>query len=189
MSFSLKELQSTHDTVIQWHSYELRPEGSPPIPPSYLAKIEAARPRFSQMMQDEHGIEIEPGPFGISSRSALVATKWAEAQSDAAGQQFHDGIFNAYWVDGQNIADIAVLRACADKAGLDGAALESTLTNPAQRAHFEAQVSADVEQAHAFNLSGVPALIFADRYLVPGAVPADTLRQIVDQILSEQAAG
>lgn len=139
-------------------------------------------------MQQEHGVTVEPGPFGISSRSALIATKWAEAQSENAGQQFHDLVFNAYWVGAQNIEAVAVLRACAEQAGLDGAALEAMLGNPAQRAHFEAQVRRDVQQAREFNLSGVPALIFEDRYLVPGAVPADTLRKIVDQIQTGQVA-
>jgi predicted DsbA family dithiol-disulfide isomerase len=152
-----------------------------------MAKIDASRPRFNQMMQDEHGIAIDAGPFGISSRNALVAAKWAEAQSQDAGHAFHDIVFRAYWMDSQNIEDVAVLRACAEQAGLEGAALEAVLTDPAQRAPFEAQVSADVQQAHSFNLSGVPALIFEQRYLVPGAVPADTLRQIVDQIKGELA--
>lgn len=173
---------------LHWHSYELRPEGSPPISPAYLAKIEASLPRIHQMMRDEHGIEITPGPFGISSRSALAASKWAEAQSEVLGRQFHDRVFRAYWMQGQNIGEMAVLRTCADATGLDGAALEHMLATPELRAPFEAEVSADVEQAHAFNLNGVPALIFDDRYLVPGAVPASTLRQIVDQITGEGAA-
>lgn len=173
---------------IHWHSYELRPEGSPPISPAYLAKIEASRPRFSQMMRDEHGIEVSPGPFGISSRSALAASKWAEAQNEAAGKLFHERVFRAYWIAGQDISEVAVLRTCASEAGLDGAALEHMLTTPELRAPFEAEVSADVQQAQDFNLSGVPALIFDDRYLVPGAVPADTLRQIVDQIAGEGAS-
>jgi predicted DsbA family dithiol-disulfide isomerase len=188
VSFSLKDLQTTHDVDIHWHAYELRPEGSPPMPAAYLAKIDQARPKFNQMMREQHGIDVQPGPFGIVSRLALVATQWAEAQSPQAGAQFHDTVFRAYWMDGEDISDLAVLRRCAEAAGLDGAALDDALTNPARRASFEAQVTEDVEQATAYQLSGVPALIFEDRYLVPGAVPVETLRRIVEQIRSEQAS-
>jgi predicted DsbA family dithiol-disulfide isomerase len=188
VSFSLKDLQTTHDVIVRWHAYELRPAGSPPIPPAYMAKIDQARPRFNQMMRDEHGLDVQPGPFGIVSHEALVATKWAEAQDEAAGARFHEAVFTAYWLESEDISTLPALRRCAEIAGLSADALEAALTNPAQRAPLEAKVRADIEQASAYQLSGVPALIFEERFLVPGAVPAATLRQIVDQIAEESGS-
>ncbi len=47
---------------------------------------------------------------------------------------------------------------------------------------YEAQVEDDIEQAYQYGLTGVPALIFSGRYLVPGAQPYEVLRQVVEKL-------
>ena len=187
-SLSLKALQTTHPVTIRWHAYELRPEGAPPVPPAYRARIEQSRPQIDQMFREQYGVTLKHGPFEIVSRRAHVANAWACAQDEAAGERFHDFAFRAFWVDGADVSSLNVLRACATAAGLDADALEAMLASPELSAPFEADVNAGIEQAYAMNLSGVPAMIFQHRYLVPGAVPAGTLRQIVDQIQSGEVA-
>ena len=86
-SFSLKELEELHEVAIHWRSYELRPKGSPPISPEYLARIEASRPRLIQMMWEMYGVDLQPGPFGINSRPALIAAKFADAQGEKIGRR------------------------------------------------------------------------------------------------------
>ena len=43
-----------------------------------------------------------------NSRRATELGKWAEAQG--RGDAFHDAIFRAYFAEGLNISDVAVLR-------------------------------------------------------------------------------
>jgi predicted DsbA family dithiol-disulfide isomerase len=180
----LKALQETEqDVEVVWRSYELRPAGSPPISPDYLQHIETnARPRFNKMMLDEHGVVIQAGPFGIDSRLALIADKYAESQGNFA---FHDAATRAYWVDAQDISQVSVLRAVAESVGLDGEAFEKAITDPASRAVYDAEVARDVRQAREFGLQGVPAIVFNQKYLIPGAVPVDTLRQVLAQVRAE----
>jgi predicted DsbA family dithiol-disulfide isomerase len=45
---------------------------------------------------------------------------------------------------------------------------------------------ADVYQAYRYGLNGVPALVFANKYLVSGAQPYEALAQVVEQIRDEQ---
>ena len=45
-STSLEKLKQSHDVEVVWHSYELRPKGSPPMPEAYRARIEAAQPQL-----------------------------------------------------------------------------------------------------------------------------------------------
>ena len=47
---------------------------------------------------------------------------------------------------------------------------------------------ADVEQAHDYGLSGVPALVFANKYLVSGAQPYEVLTEVVEKIEAEDIA-
>jgi predicted DsbA family dithiol-disulfide isomerase len=44
-----------------------------------------------------------------------------------------------------------------------------------------------VRLAARYGLNGVPAIIFADKYLISGAQPPDALRQIADRVLEMQA--
>lgn len=180
-SISLEKLHQSHGVEVVWRSYELRPKGSPPMPESYRARIEASRPQMEAMAREKYGVELHSGPFGIDSRPALIGDKFAEAQGK--GADYHVAVFRAYWVEAKNIEDRAVLRDIAQSVGLDGAAFLAALEEPA----YEDAVIADIQQAQAYGLSGVPALIFAEKYLVSGAQPYDVLVNVVGQIEAREA--
>jgi predicted DsbA family dithiol-disulfide isomerase len=165
---------------VAWHSYELRPAGSPPIPPEYLARIKAAEPRLLRIAREQYNVELSRGPLGISSRPALVGAKYAEDQGK--GPQYHDAIFRAYWQRANNIGDEEVLAEIAQAIGLKRDAFLAALKDD----RYEAQVEADVEQAYSYGLTGVPALIFGDRYLVSGAQPYEVLQQVVEKVEAER---
>lgn len=176
----MEKLQASHDVEIQWHSYELRPRGAAPISPQYRAKIEAGRPALYDRARRDYGLEMNPGPFGIDSRPALVGVKYAESQGQ--GNSFHDAVLKAYWMEAQPIDDLDVLTGIAANTGLDAADFRAALTDPA----FVEAVDDDIAQAAAYGLQGVPALIFAEKYLVPGAVPYETLVQVVEEVKSKE---
>jgi predicted DsbA family dithiol-disulfide isomerase len=164
---------------VHWRSFELRPKGSPPLPPEYRARIEAGRPQLQAIARERYDREMNPGPFGVDSRPALIGAKYAESME--RGPLYHDAVMRAYWQQAQDIGDRTVLADLAEQVGLDRNQYLAALDDPA----FDAQVSADIDLARAYGLNGVPALVFADRYLVSGAQPAGELRRIVDQIASE----
>lgn len=165
--------------MVRWRSYELRPAGAPPISPEYRRQIEAKRPQMETMARERYGIEMNAGPFGIDSRPALVGAKYAEAQG--VGDAYHDAVFRAYWQDAQNIEDRDVLADLAGRLGLDRDGFLAALEDEA----LQAEVTADIQQAFAYGLSGVPALVFNNKYLVTGAQPYELLEQVVGQIQSE----
>jgi predicted DsbA family dithiol-disulfide isomerase len=177
----LAELERTHAVNLNWHSFELRPKNGPPIPPAYRARIEASRPQLYATAREQYGVEMNPGPFGIDSRPALIGVKYAEAEGK--GNAFHDAVLRAYWLEARNIEDRAVLAELAESVGLAGTLFAAALDDP----HYAAEVDEDIELARAYGLQGVPALIFEQKYLIPGAVPYDTLRQAVEQIQVENS--
>ena len=132
------------------------------------------------MAREHYGIEINDGPFGIDSRPALILAKYAEAQGK--GAPFHDEAFRAYWQEAKSIEDESVLKEIMTRVGLDGSHYETAIQNPD---HVSA-VDADIAQAHAYGLDGVPALIFNNKYLVSGAQPYHVLKQVVEKVLSEK---
>jgi predicted DsbA family dithiol-disulfide isomerase len=129
--------------------------------------------------REQYGLEMNVGPFGIDSRPTLIAEKYAETQGK--GDAFHKTVMQAYWQQARSIDDKDVLKEIAEQVGLSTENFDDVLASPT----FDAEVSADVELAHEYGLTGVPALIFADRYLVMGAQPYDTFKQVVEKVLEE----
>ena len=177
----LDSLRETHAVSIQWKAFELRPEGSPPIPPEYRARIEAGWPRVQQMARERFNVEmIRPGLKNPGdSFLAHVGGKFAEQQG--LGEAYHKAVFSAHWQTEQDIADPDTLVSIAGQVGLDESAFRQALTDPA----LAAEVRADEHWAMQNGLNGVPAFIFGNRYLVSGAQPVEVLRQVADRCIQE----
>lgn len=151
------------------------------MPPEYRARIEAGKPRLHAIAREQHGIQLNEGPFGMDSRPAHIAAKYAEMQGK--GAEYHAALMRAYWTGARDLENADELAEIADAVGVDRAGLLAALHD----AKLNAAVEADIRQAAAYGLSGVPALVFADKYLISGAQPLPVLQQAVEQVQAEQA--
>ncbi len=136
----------------------------------------AARPQFEAMAKAQYGIEINSGKFGINSRPALIGAKYAEQHGK--GDAYHAALFRAYWQEAQDISDKQVLGSIAQNIGLDETAFLAALDDSI----LESDVNQDILQAQVFQITGVPAMVFINKYLIPGAQPYDELVRVVDYI-------
>jgi len=177
---SLEKLQQEYELAIHWRSFELRPAGSPPITPHKLAQIDVMRPRFEQMAWEQYGVNVHSGPFGIDTRLALIADKYAESRGK--GEAFHQAVMCAYWQEARSIDRPDVLQTIAVSVGLNAEQFGTALRD----AQFDAEVSADVQLAQEYGLSGVPALVFANTYLISGAQPYDVLKRVMEKVQGEK---
>lgn len=130
--------------------------------------------------REQYGLEMNPGPLDTNSRPALVLEKYAETQGKGAA--FHIAAMRAYWQQGKDIGDTAVLREVAEEVGLNTKDFEQILASET----FNEQVDADEEMAQEYGLTAVPALIFANHYLVSGAQPYQMLKQVVERVIEEE---
>lgn len=146
------------------------------MPPEYLERIKAGRPRLEAIAWEHYGLEIKSGPFGISSRAALIGAKYAEAQG--VGEQYHPTVLRGYWQEGRDISDLGALVELATASGLEREAFLTALNEPV----YEQAVEQDILQAYQMGLSGVPALIFQKKYYVSGAQPYDVLVNVIEKI-------
>jgi predicted DsbA family dithiol-disulfide isomerase len=116
-------------------------------------------------------------PWGMrtktyNSRRAHELGKWAE--SLGKDEDFHMAVFQAYFADGRNIAEISVLKEIAGTIGLDGAKAEQIL---AER-KFKAAVDADWAYSRTCGITAVPTFM-ADGQKVVGAQPYQALENLV----------
>ena len=176
---SLEKLQQNYDVAMQWHAFMLRPPGTPPWPPQKLAMIERTRPALLQTAREQYGLEINQGPLQADSRPALVLSKYAEAQGK--GNEFHAIAMKAYWQEACDIEDHEQLKKLVEQADLSSEHFEDILAN----SEYNDAVNSDMRQAQIYGLNAVPALIFADQYLVSGAQPYDLLTKVVERVKAE----
>ncbi|MCL4252031.1 MAG: DsbA family protein [Anaerolineae bacterium] len=176
----MKELEQQYDLDIHWRSYELRPAGSPPIPPAYMAQIEQGRVIFKQRAQADYGVTINSGPFGFNSRPALILEKYAQAHGQ--GRAYHHWVERAYWLEARDISRLDVLAEALKAVGLETHDLDTIFADPV----YEQQVDQDIALAYQIGIQGVPAAIFAERYLVPGAQPVDVFKQVIERVLANR---
>lgn len=176
----MEALSQTHAVDVHWRSFELRPKNSPPIPPEYRARIEAGRPQLYQIARERYGLELNPGPFGVDSRPALIGAKVAESHGCAPA--YHAAIMAGYWQEARKIDDVETLASLAEQAGMERAEFLAGLADPL----FADQVDMDIAQAQMFGLNSVPAIVFAEKYLVSGAQPVEVLRRVAEQVMAEE---
>jgi len=179
---SLDDLAQTEDIEVIWKSFELRPKDGPQWPPdqeqAYKARVEAAWPQTRQTAQERFGVEMNHHRWGVNSRLALEGAKFAEARG--LGAAYHERMFRAHFVDDKDFGNLEVLADLAAEVALDRAEFIGAI----ETGDYAAAVDADVAQARAYGLTGVPATIIEEKYLLPGAQPLAFLQQVVDKIKS-----
>jgi predicted DsbA family dithiol-disulfide isomerase len=106
------------------------------------------------------------------------------ASTEDRGDAMHERLFKAYFVDGQNIADHAVLTTLAASAGLLAADANTVL----RTGQFAVDVRRDIDQAAQFGIHAVPFFVFNRKYAVSGAQDSTVFLQAMEQSLTEWMA-
>lgn len=116
-------------------------------------------------------------PFGdrektYNSRLAQELGLWAESKNK--GDVFHTAVFNAYFVDGKNIAKIPVLVDLAASVGLSAGEAAEVLATRA----FKSAVDADWSLSRERGITAVPTFVMKHDKLV-GAQPYEMLERLM----------
>lgn len=106
---------------------------------------------------------------------------WAGLEGAAPQKALKEGLFKAYFTDGQSPASYEVLVRAAAQAGLDAARAGEVLSSDAY--------ADDVREREQFYLHqgihSVPAVIINDRHLVSGGQPPEVFEQALRQIAAQ----
>lgn len=167
--------------AVKWVAFPLHPET--PEEGLHLEKlfagrnvnIQAVRTRLKQAAEAA-GLPLAERDMTYNSRRATEIGKWAEAAGK--GEAYHHAVFRAYFAEGQNIADIGVLKQICRSLGLDAESVEDILA----KGTYRRAVDEDWEYALRIGISAVPTFIMAGRAVV-GAQPYETLEKLVNQDL------
>lgn len=135
------------------------------------ADLEAMQARMAGLMAEE-GLPYGERTHTYNSRLAQELGKWADAEG--RGDAFHEAMFHAYFVTGQNISDIDALVQIAASVGLSADTARAVI---AER-RFQAAVDADWQRSREYGITGVPTFVANGRGVV-GAQPYEMLERLV----------
>jgi predicted DsbA family dithiol-disulfide isomerase len=178
--------------AIRWRPFRL----DPTIPPEGIARsdylttkfgsVEALDESHRQLTErgraegiDYHFDRITRSPNTVDAHRLVL---WAAA--DGAQEDMVERLFAAYFSEGLDIGDTAVLASLAEDVGLDGATVAARLAGDDGRA----TVIAEIENAYRIGVSGVPCFVIDHRLAVTGAHPSEVLVQAIEQALGERSS-
>ncbi len=175
-------LQEEFDLQFDVCAFNLRPD----VPAEGMPRDEASRGRVypsgylenMRQMARESGIEMKRPPLIPNTRKAHEATEFAREKGRLL--QFHRAVFRAYWEDERDIGDSAVLCEIAAGCGLPAGELRQALADE----RYAATVQAQMDWSREAGVSGVPTVIFEERFAVVGAQDYEVFRDVAQRVTS-----
>ena len=147
---------------LDWVGFELLPEGlayNPPAPDLNAPQKPRVPSRFELFLLAE-GLTVPKRSRSFSrSRQALEGVEFAKAAGKA--DAYLDAVYHAYWEEDRDIAERAVLKEIAAKAGLDVEAFARALE---ERTYRDRVVEYD-DPAHAAGVWNVPTWMFPEEWV------------------------
>ncbi len=165
--------------TVHWRPYELNPT----MPREGMARSEYCERKFGSLEYANQlygrviaAAEADGLALNIERMTRTPNTRAAHRLIEFAGEHrcqdaIVDALFEAYFVNGQDVGDHQVLLAIAMQAGLDRDAVTLILAAPAGDVAIEAAERA----AHELGVNGVPAFLYNGHLLFSGAQSAETI--------------
>jgi predicted DsbA family dithiol-disulfide isomerase len=180
------EAAADHPFVVQWHPFQLNPD----MPPEgvdkrrYLeekfggaARVDAVHDRLREVARAA-GLPLNPDvPKRIpNTLNAHRLIHWAGIE----GRQTPvvSALFRAYWAEGRDIGNTAVLADIGAAAGMDRDSLVRLLESEADTD----DILARDQDARSKGVSAVPTFLIAQQYVVSGAQPTDLWAQVIGDL-------
>lgn len=114
-----------------------------------------------------------------SSRRALEASEYAREQGKH--EEFHHNVFRKFYGQGMDLHDWAVLIAAAEEAGLDAEEMKKRT----EAGYYKETVDNSTTQAQILGITGVPAYILGNRYVIIGAQPYSVFQETMARLEEE----
>ncbi|WP_233195379.1 DsbA family protein [Cryobacterium sp. M91] len=178
---------------VEYHSFELSPDT--PVdyagtPVQYLSEKKGMPlAEVEQMLERVTGIAESVGlhyDYDSVHQTNTVISHELLHYAKAHGRQLEmkERLLKAYFIDGRHVGRIEDLADLAAEIGLDRADVVRSLT-----AHEHlAAVKADVAQAGAYGIQGVPFFVIDGRYGISGAQDPTAFTQALDQARADRSA-
>lgn len=173
---------------IVWKPFEIHPEvpaeGMPVSALGYPPQRWEAMMESLRLAAAEEGLEMGNRPKVSNTHRALVASAYAQAEEPERFEAFHHALFHAYFAEGRDIGDAAVIRDVAEASGLDVSRMDAAL----DAGEYDPVLQETSQEARTYGITGTPTFVFGERYGLVGAQPTEELRRVLERVLEETRA-
>lgn len=202
---ALSELEGEIEAQVRWHAFELNPD----MPPSGEEQEAHLRRKYGRSAEEgaavrgqmrsiaeSAGVSLAyegakdesgeaPPAMMWNTRDAHKLLTWALEEAGPAVQtQLKLALFAAHFNQRRNISDHEVLLDIVASVGLHREAAKAALADE----ELTARVAAEERMAWDMNISGVPAMVIAGKFMVPGAQSPETYVNVLRRVAAKIAA-
>lgn len=180
-----------------WHPFELNPN----MPPEgedtaeHIARKYGSTPEQSKANRqrlsdigDSVGFAFNYGE-GMRIYNTFKAHKLLSVFGSERGWKAQTALklalFTAYFQDRRNVSDEAVLLDILEAQGMERAVAAAWLSDDALTDSVRSEEAYWLDQ----NITGVPAVIFDGKFMVPGAQSAEVFADVITKVLRKREAG
>ena len=172
---------------ITWQPYELTREPKPQVD---TYNDESRRKKYVVLVEPckQLGLDMKLPPKVVPRPYTRLAFEgWFFACDNGRGDEYNDAVYKAYFIDEQNIGDVEVLTALAEKVGLDGAAFKAALENGT---YTEVEKAAVEYARNELKPTGVPTIyINGEKVAVAEYTKDEIIRILSEQVPAEEVFG
>jgi len=177
------------DAAIRWRAFQLNPE----MPAEGMARREylalkfgaqGGGPAYDRIRETGRSEGIEFRFEAIERTPSTLAAHRLIRESGEGQTALVDALFDAYFLNGEDIGDLAQLVDIACRAGWDRQAAEALLVSDTALQ----EVRQEDARARAMGIQGVPCFVVDRRYAISGAQEPEYFAPLFDLVQNGAAA-
>jgi predicted DsbA family dithiol-disulfide isomerase len=181
------------EVEVEYHSFELAPDTPVDFdgtPVDYLSQRKGIMPDQIEMMLDRvtsiaASVGLDYDYDHVHQTNTIKAHELLHfAKANGMQLEMKERLLKAYFVDGRHVGRVPDLADLAAEIGLDREAVVRSLESN----EYLADVKADVAQAQAYGIQGVPFFVIDGKYGVSGAQEAEAFVNVLQQARTERDA-
>lgn len=189
---ALAQFPHRDQVQVEWKSYQLDPslpEHDARSEVEYLTQAKGMPEGQVRQMLGHVTAQALDENLHYDFDSLVVANSWkahrliqrAKAVSLAAAEELEEQLFSAHFERGEDIGSEQVLAELGQAAGLTAEQVGEALSDSS----WEDRVRADLQEARALGVTGVPFFVLNRTYGISGAQPTELFAQALEQAWAE----